>query len=102
MALAIQEQALGPEHPNTQTVRKNYAVLLKTMERDKSWTPKTKEQDGQNDRSARPQQAKGRNAIMYVESPSEARTILTPIFTIQGMLKKAYQRRFRPCAVLTY
>ena len=33
---------------------------------------------------------------------SEARTILTAIFTIQGMLKKSYQRRSRPCAVLTY
>lgn len=59
-------------------------------------------QDGQNGRLARPQQAKGRNVLMYVESPSEARTILTAIFTIPGMLKKAYQRLSRPCAVLTY
>ncbi len=30
-ALAIAEQALGPEHPNTQTVRGNYEDLLKKM-----------------------------------------------------------------------
>jgi len=39
-------------------------------------------QDDQNGRSARPQQAKGRNVLLYVESLGEARTMLTPIFTI--------------------
>ena len=34
-ALAIREQALGPEHPNTKTVRKNYEYLLKKMGREK-------------------------------------------------------------------
>ena len=34
-ALNIIEETLGPEHPNTQTVRANYEDLLKKMEREK-------------------------------------------------------------------
>ena len=33
-ALHILEQSLGPEHPRTQTVRANYATLLREMERN--------------------------------------------------------------------
>jgi len=33
-ALRIREQSLGPEHPRTQTVRANYATLLREMERN--------------------------------------------------------------------
>ena len=33
-ALRIREQSLGPEHPHTQTVRANYATLLRKMERN--------------------------------------------------------------------
>ena len=33
-ALAIQEKALGPEHPQVATVLENYADLLRKMKRD--------------------------------------------------------------------
>jgi hypothetical protein len=33
-ALAIREKALGPEHPHTASLLKNYAALLRAMERD--------------------------------------------------------------------
>ncbi len=32
--LAICEQSLGPQHPNTQLVRRNYADLLRATGRD--------------------------------------------------------------------
>ncbi len=34
-ALAICEKALGAQYPHTQTVRQNYAALLRAMGRDK-------------------------------------------------------------------
>jgi tetratricopeptide (TPR) repeat protein len=33
-ALAISEQQLGPQHPTTQIIRRNYVALLRTMGRD--------------------------------------------------------------------
>ena len=33
-ALSINERALGPQHPTTQTIRANYTRLLRTMGRD--------------------------------------------------------------------
>ncbi len=33
-ALAISEKALGPQHPNTQQARQNYAALLRAMSRN--------------------------------------------------------------------
>jgi hypothetical protein len=34
-ALAIREQALGPNHPNTKAGHENYANLLESMKRKK-------------------------------------------------------------------
>jgi Tetratricopeptide repeat len=34
-AIAIDEKVLGPEHPNTQTIRENYANLLRDMNKPK-------------------------------------------------------------------